>query len=44
VAVGRELDVAMANRPLLLTNADVIGSGRSAAAFYLMRSQQNALR
>jgi hypothetical protein len=29
---------------LLLTNADVFGSGRSAAAFYLERSQQNARR
>ena len=34
----------MANRPLLLTNAGNFGSGRSAAAFYSERSQQNARR
>jgi hypothetical protein len=34
----------MPNRALLLANAVVSGSGRCAAAFYWMRSQQNAIR
>jgi len=31
-------------RPLLLPNADVLGSGGCAAALYLERSQENAVR
>jgi hypothetical protein len=41
---GPVLTVAPPNRPLQLTNARVCGSGRFAAAFYWIRSQQNASR